>query len=449
MVALVYGVSAYERQRGDLPELPVVNMFSEFAVSEGMTTLQSRPGLETSTITMGEGPVTRLYKIDGVLEGLLFGVSGNEFYVEEELLGSLTGTGPSSITGYEDRVFVNSGGPIYSYNGTVFSTVAFPDDADVSKVLVGASRLVAIKADTGRFYWSDVLTSAIDDLSFATAENSPDKLKDALYVGDTLILFGAETVEFWAVSSDPDLPFQPTPGRTYQTGIKARGCATEYLDAWAWVTDKNQVCINTPTDIVSYPGLETKIENSTNRSLWTFSIDGVEFLVLRLDDETWAYHSRHSTWSQLESYGENNWLPQCFEEGYFGLSNSGELSQWSDNYYDYGSVLERRFRAGLSIEGGTQQLGNILIRTNPGHTDILSGDYSNPYISLRLSKDGGFEWSNWKEARLGTQGSYGLRTVWTSLGYFQYPGIIVEFRVTDPVPFRVSGVFANEPYGGI
>lgn len=449
MVALTYGISSYTRRRGDLPELPVINMFSEVGPTEDGVILQSRPGLTSSSITMGDGPVRALYRIDGVLNNGLFGVSGSKLYHEDVEIGQVEGEGPASLAGYEDRIFVNSGGPLYTYDGTDFLTISLPENFLASKVVTGASRAIVIRKDSGRFYWSDILTSSIDDLSFATAENSPDKLKDMLFIGDTLILFGSETVEFWASSPDPDLPFQATPGRTYQTGIRATGCATQYLDTWAWITDKNVVCVATPTQVISDPDIESRIGDSEIASLWTFEIDGTDFLALRLDDQTWVYHSRNQTWSQFESYGQTNWLPQCYEKGYFGLSNSGTLAQWSNDYYDFGSVLERRFRAGMAINGGTEMVANVMIRTNPGQTRVLSGQYSDPIISLRYARDGGFQWSSWREKRLGVQGSYDTRSVWTSLGYFAYPGGLFEFRVTDPVPFRVSGAYANEEYGGI
>jgi hypothetical protein len=44
----------------------------------------------------------------------------------------------------------------------------------------------------------------------------------------------------------------------------------------------------------------------------------------------------------------------------------------------------------------------------------------------------------------------GYRTVpeWRALGMFDFPGALFEFRVTDPVPFRVSAVKVNDPAGG-
>jgi len=42
MPAAQFGLSSYERAEGDLPALPVINMYAEETASEGVV-LQSRP----------------------------------------------------------------------------------------------------------------------------------------------------------------------------------------------------------------------------------------------------------------------------------------------------------------------------------------------------------------------------------------------------------------------
>lgn len=448
MPDLSYGTSAFERDRGNFPELPVINMFAEEVSTEGKLVLQSRPGLESTSITMGAGPIRALFQTDGVLNNQLYGVSDTGLYSSSTLLGAVSGTGPATIAGYEDFLFVNAGSNIHGYDGTSLSTVAFPDSASIVDICVGASRLIAIRKDTGKFYWSDALTSTIDALSFATAENSPDKLRACLFIGDTLILFGAETVEFWPVSEDANSPFQPLVGRVFQVGIRATGCATNFSSTFAWITDRNQICVGEPNEVISFPGLEAKINESISASLWSFTLEGVEFLALTLDNETWVFSSRSKQWSTFESYGETNFILTCSTGDYLG-SNSGAILQWSNTHTDLGGLIERRFRAGAVINSQSQPVHNLLLRTNQGQTPYIVGTYSNPTVEMRTSRDGGYNWNDWKVRSLGEQGEYRKEVKWLGLGHFAYPGVLVEFRVTDPVPFRVSGVLVNEPYGAI
>lgn len=444
----IYGISNFARQRGDFPALPVINMLAENVPTEPGTTLQSRPGLENTEITMGSGPIRGLYTADGVLSNGLFGVSDNKLYNEETLVGNIDGTGPVSFCGYEDYVFINAGQSLYKYDGTTLSAISFPDSASVAKIVVGASRLIAIRAGTGTVYWTDPLGVAIDPLDFATAENSPDSLKDMLYIGDKLILFGAETVEFWPVTDDDSLPFAPLVGAVFPVGIKGTGMAAAFNRSFAWVTNYNEICVGEPENIISEPELQIKIAESGDVSLFTFYVDDNEYLCVRLDSETWAYGARSGVWSKLESYGQDNFVCQCYDGGYFGTDQNGTLAQWSDNYEDFDGPMERRFRAWAAITTGTLMLSNVVLRTNPGTTPYITGDYTDPTVEARTSRDGGFEWQPWRQKQLGSQGQYRRKTIWTSLGQFSYPGALMEFRVTDPVPFRISGLGLNEPYGG-
>lgn len=449
MADFVYGISTFERRRGDFPQLPVVNMVGEAIPVEPGTTLQSRPGLENTSVVMGSQPVKELFQIDGVLNNGLFGVSGTKLYNGNTEVGDIDGTDNVSFGGYENTLFVNAGQKIWTFDGSVLDDIAFPDAAPVSKIAVGASRLIALRKDTGTFYWSPPLGVTIDPLAFATAENSPDKLLDLLFIADRLYLFGSETVEVWPVAGDQDLPFQPLPGATFPVGIKGVGCATPLGRGFAWITNYNEVCVDTPENIISDPELQVRISNSSFVHTWVFFVDDNEFLAVTLDNETWVYGVRNQLWSTFKSYQQSNWVCQCYENGYFGTIVDGTLAQWSGGYADFGGILDRTFNGWAPLTSDPLWLANVILRTNPGTTPFLSGEYSSPVVELRTSQDGGRNWQNWQRQSLGLQGQYRVKTVWSSLGQFGYPGVLVQVRCSDPVPFRVSGLTYNEPFGGI
>lgn len=450
MPMLEYATSAYDRDRGNLPELPVVNMTVEQVPTESRPILQSRAGLALQGTTMGAGPVKRLFQIDGVLDGSMFGVSAGHLYKGGTDLGVINGSGPAALAGFETFVFATQGTGLYKYDGTTLATVATPGSFDVLSLCVGTSRLIIIDKGTGQFYWSDVLTANVDALSFATAENTPDKLKECLFLGDTLHLFGTETVEFWPASTvNPDLPYQPLIGRTFQVGIRDTGCATPFASSFAWITSHNQICIGTPEQAVSDSGLDEKLANSATASLWSFFLDGVEYLACTLDDATWVFSKKSSQWSLFESYGKNNWIPRCYANNVFGSSVDGTLSEWSDTYDDFGDILERRFRAGKVITDGTLPIFVVSLRANTGHTPYLEGTYADPSIELRTSTDGGNRWAKWRRKSFGVNGKYRQVVRWLGLGNFGNPGFLCEVRMTDPVPFRVSDMTANEDYATI
>ena len=445
MPALSFGLSSYERAEGDLPGLPAVNMYAEETASEGVV-LQSRRGLVDRSANMGAGPVRALFKRDGVVSGALLGVSGSALYSGTASVGTVTGTGPVSIAGNETGALVCAGASLHSWNGATFATVSLPDSFNAIKVVEGASRFVVIRANSGRFYFTPPLAQTFDALDFATAESEADQLLDALFLDDILILFGKETVEFWPNTTDNNLPFQALEVRVLERGIRATGCATTLGSSFAWITDQNTVCLNDENGVISNPGIQERLSASTTASLFNFFIDGTEFLACRMDNETQVYNTRTGTWSQFETNG-GNWAATCHAAGVFG-SGDGKTLAFGDDYLELGGVLERRFRGGLPINGGGVPIYNLRLRCNPGQTGFLSGQYADPIIEMRISRDAGQTWGLWKGTQLGLQGEYRKRVEWRALGMASAPGFMCEIKLTDPVPLRASGIFVNEPFGG-
>lgn len=439
--------SSYERGEGDIAPGVLINMYAEQTDTEGVV-LQSRPSMADRLADMGAGPVEALYRRSGVVSGALMGVSGGKLYNGSTVVGTMSGVDTVSIAGNETGVMATAGSVLYSYDGTTFATVAFPDSASVIKVLEGASRFVAIRKNSGKFYFTPPLAQTFDPLDFATAESESDALLDALFIDDILILFGAETVEFWPNTGSSTLPFQPLQGRVFERGIRATGCATPLGPSFAWITDKNQVCFQDETNIISNQGIEERLAASVTARAFNFFIDGMEFLAIRMDEETQVFNLRAGTWSEFASNGVANWVAQCFADGVFGSAIDGRTMQWGSGRADLGGVLERRFRAGAPLNGGGLHLSKIGLRCNPGNTTFLSGTYSDPQIEMRLSRDAGKTWGVWRSRSLGAQGEYRKRIEWRSLGLASQPGVLAEFRLVDPVDLRVSGAFYNEMFGG-
>jgi hypothetical protein len=446
---LTYGTSDFSRDSGNFPALPVVNMYAEQVPIAESLVLQSRKGLRYSGGVLGTAPIRALFQIDGVLGGELFGVSDGNLSTDGTDVGLIAGTGVPRIDGYANELFITAGTTLYKYDGTTLSTIATPGGFNVRSLCVGGDRLVVIDDTTGIIYWTDVLDVTLPALNFATAENSPDNLKELLFLGDTLYLFGTETVEIWPISGDANAPYAPLVGRTFQVGIRDTGCATKFDGTFVWITNHNRVCIQTPENIISPLGLEEKIANSASVSLWNFWMGGIEFIAVSLDTETHVFNNRAKTWSQFESYGEDNFLPQCYANGVFGSRVDGNLLEWNDSYSDFDDILERRFRAGVLLTNETLRIDKLTIHGNPGQTPYVINAYTDPLVEMRTSKDGGYEWTPWKPRHLGVQGKYRRLVEYRALGMFSFPGFIAEIRVTDPVPFRVSGIKINEVGGSV
>jgi hypothetical protein len=200
--------------------------------------------------------------------------------------------------------------------------------------------------------------------------------------------------------------------------------------------------------ILSNPGLEEQIKASASVSLFTFLLGGIEFLALRLDTETHVWSWRSKRWSKFSSYGKANFIPQCFAANVFGSSIDGRTLAWGSGHSDLGGVLTRSFRAGYPLNSGGYSVSNVQLRANVGQTPFLAGQYAEPVVEMRMSRDAGQTWGNWRATALGAQGKYRRKAQWRACGMASHPGFLGEFRCSDPVPFRVSEALVNEPYGG-
>lgn len=442
MASLDYGKGAYTRSRGNLPELPVINMFVEQSKADGVV-MQSHKALKAVT-TVGSGPVRLALKKDGVFGGDRFTVSGSGFYRNGDLIGTIDGTGVAYIVASDSEVVVGRGRTAYSYNGSNFQAIAFPDGANVTMVGYSAGYFFFLRAGTGKWYFSAVGNArSVDPLDFATAENEPDALLDMLILDGVLVFLGTESVEFWGATGDADLPYAPIQQRVFEQGVIATGCAVVVDNSFYWIgRDAITYRNGDVPQAISDDGIVERSKASSSHRLWLFEDERHKFLAQRHDKNTMCYDVTTQEWSERQSYGRTNWRAGP------GLGDDENGTIWElDGYVDASGVFERRLRAGARLDAAAI-VDNLRLIAEVGTTEYLTGTYASPTIEMRYSADGGNTWSDWESDTLGEQGRYRERLEWRALGMFDDPGMLFEFRVTDPVGFRLSDVQVNASGGG-
>lgn len=440
------------RSRGNLPQLPLTNMYVETAITEPTQfALQSRPGLVASGTEYGAGPTRALYQADGVVSGYTVALSGSALYVNGVNTGTVNGSAAPSIAGNQMGVVVTRGTDANYYDGSTFRNIAFPDGADVAKVLEQGGRFVFIRAETHRYYWTEPLANmldgsgdiVIDGLDYASAENEPDKLVDGLVFEDHLVLAGVSTIEFHGETGNDNAPWAPTVGRVFNKGVRATGCMALWDNAFAWVSPENIVfryAGSTPARI-SDDGIEELIADSAACSVDSFFLEGHEFLRIKLDDIDLLKDAATGEWCEWDTYNQSGFIGGPALPGpVFGSTLDGKLLNLTEND-EMGSTLERVFRFGNALEGGSVTMHNVVLRTNPGQVN-------GAVVSLRYSRDGGQTWSSWFDASMGSAGDYRTLVEWRSLGMFDLPGALFECKFTAEAQFRVSGVVYNEKMHG-
>lgn len=442
MPALDYGKGAYTRSRGNLPELPVINMFVEQSKSDGIVMQSHKAPVEAAEV--GTGPVLATLQKDGVFVGDRFSISGNEVYRNSTLLGTIDGDGVAYIVASDSEVVFGRGATAYSYDGADFVSIDFPDGADVTMVAYTAGYFIFLKAGTDTWYFSAIGDArSVDGLDFATAENEPDRLLDILVIDGVLVFLGTESIEFWGATGDPDLPYAPIQQRVFEQGVIATGCAVVVDNTFFWIGRDAITYRNGETpQAVSDDGIVERSKASETHRLWLFEDDRHKFLAQRHDTNTMCFDVTTQEWCERQSHGRTNWR---VGPG-LGDDETGKIWELS-GYVEDGGVFERRFRAGSKLEG-IATVNNLRLTAEVGTTGYLSGTYEEPLIEMRDSRDAGNTWSDWEAVSLGAQGSYRERVEWRALGMFDDPGMLFEFRMTAPVGFRLSAVEANASGGG-
>lgn len=442
------------------PQLPLRNMYAVNAVTEPTQfALVSREPLRYRSSTVFSNDATRQsFEKDGVLDGFAVHVFGSTYSGSSDT--ALGGSLVPSIAGNSIGVVITAGEDVLFDDGTTVRSVSFPDGAHVTKVLESQGRFIFIRADSQRFYWTQPLANmldgsgdiVIDGLDFASAEDEPDELLDGLIYKSMLVLFGKETVEIHAPTGNDDLPWAAIVGSTIDEGILSTGCAALWNGTFAWIAPDYTVNIYSGSGKkrVSNEGIERVIRLYGVERLDSFNYRGHEFLRVWMDFDSdypdLLLDAQTMQWCEWAS-GTGAFLGGPVVE-----KTGGDLTFWRKDLgrpMDMGANLnfgagspetadmEYSFRAGLPMDGGGQVIHNILLRCQTG----LSGDT----IEMRFSRDKGTTWSSWKSLTLAGERQ---KIEWRSLGLFDQPGALFEFRTVGAQEFAVSGAMYNEPVMG-
>lgn len=455
MPALPFALGSFRRQASRLPELRLFNCYPE-KVAGGEVILIGRPATDDYA-TVGNGPIRGMFSEPGALLGDLFAVSGGALYRGALNIGFIPGTTRVVMAGTGNRMLIATGGALYATDGEAVEAQLFPDDADVVWVGRLGGYFIAIRGnDSQRFYWSDDGVTWIA-LDFASAERKPDELVGGLVVGDELWMFGKATVEFFYQTSDPDALFQRIEGRQFTKGCLARDTIALHDNAATFVGSDGIVYRGGAVpERISTHSIEERIAAVAPGDLraWAFPWKGHAFYLLTIGSQgTWAYDPASGEWSEWGSYGRTAFRAHVGVQ--YGTSivagddRTGALYILTDDIAeDTGdNPILREFTA-IAATDQPFTCYNLTLDAAVGATADLTGQGTDPQIEMRYSDDYGNTWCPWEPVSLGRAGEYRVRPVWNGLGMIDAPGRVFGFRLSDPAPYRISRVAANENLRG-
>jgi hypothetical protein len=459
--------SAYVARSVNAADNRMINLFPEIIPEGGKEPgfLNRAPGLRL-VITVGTGPIRGLWTFKNVL----YVVSGIQLYKVDTnytvtLLGTVTGTGPVSMSDNGTQLFVAANGPgfIYNANTNVFQQITDPDYPGAVTVSYIDGYFVFNEPNTQKFWVTSIFDGTnINALDFASAEGAPDELVGLIADHREVWLFGTDSVEVWYNSGDPDFPFARIQG-----AFNELGCAAPYSIAkmdnglfWLGEDARGQGIVYRANGYtgqrISTHAVEWQIQQYGNISDaigYTYQQDGHSFYVLIFPSagKTWVYDVATQAWHERAGFSNGNFVRhrsncQVFFDSQVmvGDYENGKIYAFDLDVYADDGQPQKWLRSWRALQTGQNTLKrtahhSLQLDIESG-VGLVTGQGSDPEVMLRWSDDGGHTWSNEHWVKIGKIGEYGRRAIWRRLGMTQkLRDRVYEVSGTDPVKIAIMG----------
>jgi hypothetical protein len=467
--------SSYVARSVNAADNRMVNLYPEIIPEGGKEAafLSRCPGLLRKA-TIGTGPIRGMWQTKNVM----YAVSGTGFYKVEvygrtrlkgTLIGTVTGTGPVSMTDNGTQIFIacNPDAFIYNTNTLAFQQITDPDFPGAVTVGFLDGYFVFNEPNSSRVWTTALLDGlSIDPLGFASAEGSPDLLTSLIVDHQEAWLFGTNSVEVWYDAGTPNFPLQRIQG-----AFNELGCAAPYSVAkmdngifWLGSDYRGRGIVyrsNGYTGIrISTHAIEWQIQEYSDISdavAYTYQQDGHSFYVLSFPtaQTTWVYDAATQAWHERAGWDNGEFVrhrSNCqvvFDnEVLVGDFENGNIYAFDLNVYSDNGDIQKWLRSWRALPTGQNDLKrssqhSLQIDCQTG-VGINDGQGSDPQIMLRWSDDGGHTWSNEYWMSMGKIGAYFYRAIQRRLGMtLKLRDRVYEISGTDPVKIAIMGAQLN------
>ena len=343
------------------------------------------------------------------------------------------------------QVAIVMDGQAFVYSAGTVSAISDADLPNPNSVFFLDQRVIYTIPD-GRLFWSDIDdVTAIDALSFSTAEGAPDGLVRGFGHRLDGWLFGRESIEIWRSTANADQPFLRASGGFIPIGCSAPFSVAAVDDAICWVGHNDIPYIAqgySPQPLIHGPVCRDIRDTADKTTIygWSYYEGGYGFWQIHTDDWTWVLNLATLKWFEKQSYGET------WSKGHFGVRFNGKTifgeHDGANLYQLDSSVFDEDGRHLVwSVSSPPMHAYPNRISVDRLYLDMITGEglnatsghESDPQVMLRWSDDGRRTWSRTISKSLGAQGSYGTRVVFNNLGTTGRQGRVWEVSVSSPV----------------
>lgn len=439
----------------------------------GLTEFASAP----SALKQGRGAIS--------VGGVLYAVIGGQLYRftdsgTPELLGTIDGSGICSMSASASQIHIAVFDTGYIFDLSTETLTRISDSAypqGRTSVYLNGRFVVEdpTPGTTGRFYYSGVLDGlSWSALDFATAERKTDDAMSVWAYGESLVIFGTRSLEFWTPTATG---FDPIAGALLPFGLRARWSVAEAGGSVFFLDSEGQVRVlqGYNSEVVSTPAVEAAIGSDADAEGCAYVFEGKIIYELSTAATTLCYDLTSS-----QMIGKPIW---------FKKSTAGSRWKGRNAVIAHGKLLQlghedtkvyelsrdaipdaREFTVQVPVDDSVQRwkildeveligrTGTGRRPTNPailideggailvdeGGSVILvdettpDGAVESPNVMLRVSRDNGYTEGEEKWKGLGSVGDYAKRVRWRRFGRFQQ--CAMTFRQTDQYDWTVLGV---------
>ena len=296
---------------------------------------------------------------------------------------------------------------------------AYPDpDLPVPNSVFGLDGYLVFTIADGRAFASDLNSTAINALSFGTAEAKPDGLVRGIPFSGRALFFGTQSLEIWIDVGAQPFPFQRSTVTPF--GLIGPDAVAGWEDGWGagliWVANDYTVrqLDGYSAQKVSTPDLDRLIaRDPAPQSLLAsvHMVDGHAMWTISGSTFTWEYDITTQKWHERASWLTNRWRGLQTQNAYnlwlIGDRNGGNIySIDPTNHREANDPLRMR------VESGP-------VEKFPAHVRVARADFkldtgvgiatgsepiqTDPTVEISWSDDGGITWSNPLRRKIGRQ----------------------------------------------
>jgi hypothetical protein len=328
----------------------------------------------------------------------------------------------------------------------------------------------------GRVFASDLNSTNVNALSFSRLEAKPDAPVRGVAFAGRALFFGTQSLEVW--TDIGAIPFPLQRAAVIPFGLLGPDAVAGWEDGWGagllWVAhDRTVRLLNGYTaDKASPPDLDELLNREPHPELLLASvyvINGHPMWTITGSNFSWSFDVQLQKWHERASYLTDRWraLQTWSAFGFWLAGDRGRPDPYSPpgTYIEQGNIY--RIDASNYTEGGQPlrvRLESAAVAQFPVRVRVARADFhletgvgiatgvdpieTDPAIDISWSDDGGLNWSNPRQRKLGRQAVNQLISVFRT-GMSTRHGRRWRLEITDPVYVSImAGDQSAEPHRG-